>query len=87
MKGEKLYLYSNGLKELWVSEGEFHHFFDLSQLFAAAADIIVSHLIQSLFFLLLKQDHTLSQPHRNIILTNEISIRASNEFPFTSSQN
>lgn len=76
------YLDPNGLEELWVSEGEFHHFFDLRQLFAAAADIIVSHLIQSLFFLLLKQDDTLTQPHKNIILTNEMLIKEWNPMHF-----
>lgn len=43
---------SNGFEELWVPEGKFHHFFDLSQLFTTTTNIIISNLIQSFLFFL-----------------------------------
>ena len=40
------YLHSYGLEESRMSEGKFHHLFDLSQLLPAATNVIIAHLIQ-----------------------------------------
>ena len=52
---------ADSLKQLRMTQWQFNHFFDLCQLFATAANVIVSHLIQSLFLLLL-----ISITHSNI---------------------
>ena len=51
---------SNGLEKLRVSEGQLHHFLDLSQLFAAASNVIIANLIQSLLLFLqnIRMTHT-----------------------------
>ena len=51
---------SNGLEKLRVSEGQLHHFLDLSQLFAAASNVVIANLIQSLLLFLrnIRRTHT-----------------------------
>lgn len=46
------YLDSNGFEKLWMSQWEFHHLFDLGQLFSATTNIIIPHFVQLLFFFL-----------------------------------
>lgn len=46
------YLHPYGLEESRVSEGKFHHLFDLSQLLPAATNVIIAHFIQWLLFIL-----------------------------------
>jgi len=40
------------LEELWMTERQFYHFFDLCQLLATTADVIIAHFIQCLFLFL-----------------------------------
>ena len=56
---------SNGLEQLRVSEGQFHHLLDLSQLFAAAANIVIANLIQSLLLFLQKKQNLMQVYHIN----------------------
>lgn len=51
------YLHPYGLEERRVSEGKFHHLFDLSQLLPAATNVIVAHFIQWLLLILSGRKH------------------------------
>lgn len=52
------YFDSNSLEELWMSERQFNHLFDLGQLFTATTNVIIAHLVQRLFLLLQSQGHS-----------------------------
>lgn len=43
---------SYGLEKRRVSEGEFHHLFDLSELLPTAADVVVADVVEALLLVL-----------------------------------